>query len=164
MTNRNLDLKQFIMEGIVGDGRIFTNLGCQPFCQHQDFHWFIVPFLSTAHRQSWSLHVIAGGLSMWHCLGRYLLDHDADPRSGSTFGDAEGATALWQAPGKRCHHRGPCAKTLPLHAIANKLESKNIKKIYQLGLVADRGFPGKNQFAIPFENKKCKERCKDRCS
>lgn len=28
---------------------------------------------------------------------RYLLDHDADPRSGSTFGDAQGATALWQA-------------------------------------------------------------------
>ena len=27
---------------------------------------------------------------------RYLLDQSADPRSGSTFGEAQGATALWQ--------------------------------------------------------------------
>lgn len=42
---------------------------------------------------------------------RYLLDHDADPRSGSTFGDAQGATALWQdarqALAAWLHHRSP---------------------------------------------------------
>jgi len=55
-------------------------------------------FYAGSSRLLWSGPVIHDAI----CSGsldavKYLLDHTADPRSGSTFGEAQGATALWQA-------------------------------------------------------------------